>query len=944
MKKSIFPLIIFLLPFIIHAQSSATKRINLNSLDSLNSKIVHTDGNQLLLFSTHGNSIIFYKSSNLGGSWSQGQKVIDVDGGNTWDVVKKENSLLLTFKRNDSVIVHRSNDNGNTWFHLSSFKLPEQIKFLRSSLLNDGSLAVYFFTNSSKLIITYSTNNLLGWSQFVQILSSDRYYNANISQLSNGRLIASISRNFPPDIYVSYSDNGFTWSSPSPLLNTNAVEKDPFILNQSDGNARIYFTKSFPTELSEFNQTDICYIETTNNGNTWSLPVKVTTHISNDLLVSGFKVSVDDYVTFLTDRYKGFGYYDVAFKKVAPEAENETIPYFYKLISDYLGKDLSFRIRVVLMNVVNPTRVFVKTLKGERELFDDGTNGDSIANDKIYTNKISINDFPILDFINANAILANVNHYGVPVNFDLISDIEIKIVQNVNQEYLYSRQIKMPYEGHFEDVNFLFSGGFMLSGYHNNYLWANGSFQAPRIRDYVLGKFNSNPNDPKNRVYTVRRSDAPFSKSWQDWRYAVELGAYFYDGDGDGRYNPIDKNENGLWDVDEDMPDILGDVTIFATINDGVPASERRYKDVNPLGIEVRLTIFASNKNQSLNNTIFARYSILNTGSVADVLDSVIFSFVTDFDVGEYSDDLGGCDTTLNASFAYHNNPDPKFGPTIPAAFQVILQKPWYYTGNQNDKAYNFMGKILGVKKFLGYKHADLNSYFRAYGCMSDLNRDPYNRFVARYFMTGRLANGKLINPCSYNGMVFGPINCAQVNPVFVYSGNPSTRIGWLDTTKWDLISYLNVGPFKLEAGKPVDIIVAHVVARPENSINAIDNGKQIIQNIVNEYQSNFPTLTSIDENIIAKPPVNFVVYQNYPNPFNSITKIRYSIPEKGKVKIDLYDILGRKIETLVDAEKEIGDYLYLLDASKFGLSSGIYFYEIGYKSYQVIKKMVYVK
>ncbi len=66
---------------------------------------------------------------------------------------------------------------------------------------------------------------------------------------------------------------------------------------------------------------------------------------------------------------------------------------------------------------------------------------------------------------------------------------------------------------------------------------------------------------------------------------------------------------------------------------------------------------------------------------------------------------------------------------------------------------------------------------------------------------------------------------------------------------------------------------------------------------------------------------------QNYPNPFNPKTIIEYSIAEAGLVEIEIIDLLGRKINTLVNEFQNSGKYQFTFDASE--LSSGIYFYRI---------------
>jgi len=106
-------------------------------------------------------------------------------------------------------------------------------------------------------------------------------------------------------------------------------------------------------------------------------------------------------------------------------------------------------------------------------------------------------------------------------------------------------------------------------------------------------------------------------------------------------------------------------------------------------------------------------------------------------------------------------------------------------------------------------------------------------------------------------------------------------------------------------------------------------------------------TITSIKEIDNASIPTGYRLYQNYPNPFNPTTKIRYSIPNVGTslmkfVKLKVYDILGRKVTTLVNKQQPPGNYVVEFNASKF--ASGIYFYRIITNDFTATKKLVLLK
>ncbi|WP_337865023.1 choice-of-anchor D domain-containing protein [Ignavibacterium sp.] len=75
--------------------------------------------------------------------------------------------------------------------------------------------------------------------------------------------------------------------------------------------------------------------------------------------------------------------------------------------------------------------------------------------------------------------------------------------------------------------------------------------------------------------------------------------------------------------------------------------------------------------------------------------------------------------------------------------------------------------------------------------------------------------------------------------------------------------------------------------------------------------------------------PEKFALEQNYPNPFNPTTKIKWQAPVSGKQTLIVYDILGNEVATLLDEYREAGRYEIVFDASKFQLSSGVYFYKL---------------
>ncbi|MCF6268413.1 MAG: T9SS type A sorting domain-containing protein [Melioribacteraceae bacterium] len=87
---------------------------------------------------------------------------------------------------------------------------------------------------------------------------------------------------------------------------------------------------------------------------------------------------------------------------------------------------------------------------------------------------------------------------------------------------------------------------------------------------------------------------------------------------------------------------------------------------------------------------------------------------------------------------------------------------------------------------------------------------------------------------------------------------------------------------------------------------------------------------------------LDFKLYENYPNPFNPSTQIKYSIPNTSNVKLEVFNLIGEKISTLVNEEKQPGTYEVSFNG--VNLSSGVYFYKISTNQFSDVKKLMLLK
>ena len=151
-----------------------------------------------------------------------------------------------------------------------------------------------------------------------------------------------------------------------------------------------------------------------------------------------------------------------------------------------------------------------------------------------------------------------------------------------------------------------------------------------------------------------------------------------------------------------------------------------------------------------------------------------------------------------------------------------------------------------------------------------------------------------------------------------------------------DLRYYIATGPVTLPAaGGDDSVVVAFALVAGDNLSDLQDNAA--------EAKLKYSTIASLEgESESASLPKIFSLKQNYPNPFNPSTKIAFALPRPEHVKIDVYNTLGQKIETLLDQKMKAGEHE--IDFITKNLSSGIYFYIINAGEFKDVKKMILLR
>jgi hypothetical protein len=105
-------------------------------------------------------------------------------------------------------------------------------------------------------------------------------------------------------------------------------------------------------------------------------------------------------------------------------------------------------------------------------------------------------------------------------------------------------------------------------------------------------------------------------------------------------------------------------------------------------------------------------------------------------------------------------------------------------------------------------------------------------------------------------------------------------------------------------------------------------------------------TPTAVDDERPVSPG-NVLLYQNVPNPFNPFTTIHYSLPEPGRVILEIFDVNGRRVTTLASGRQPAGEATVVwkgADDRGDSVASGVYFYRLRFAGQSITRKMILLR
>jgi hypothetical protein len=232
-------------------------------------------------------------------------------------------------------------------------------------------------------------------------------------------------------------------------------------------------------------------------------------------------------------------------------------------------------------------------------------------------------------------------------------------------------------------------------------------------------------------------------------------------------------------------------------------------------------------------------------------------------------------------------------------------------------------------------------SSFLGWDNLIDANRKAYGHIIASPGI-----------PLIDSPFVMNSPSLDQWTPEVILSDSETAIYLWRDYGQSP--SLLNVQRFDLHADKLWDSMGV-TVSTPSLSYTKLitdGNGGCIVagsgENFsiriqqISKYGTLGEIITSVGNLEWTVPSQNPVLYQNYPNPFNSTTSIRYDVPSKTPIRLEIFNSSGQWINTLVDRVQDLGSYT--VDFESRNLPSGIYFYRLQTNNAALVRKLTILR
>lgn len=372
----------------------------------------------------------------------------------------------------------------------------------------------------------------------------------------------------------------------------------------------------------------------------------------------------------------------------------------------------------------------------------------------------------------------------------------------------------------------------------------------------------ADPSDPRYRVYKLSRASGPGDPDYDEW--PIEDGA------------PLGADGEPL---------LIGEQTLWSVFHDADPAKHTNTAgNTDPIGVEVAHLTYAFDLPDPLDRVIVMDYKLTHKGPLP--LTETYVGFWLDTDIGEFTDDVAGSDSLLQAAFAYNGDGfDEIYGPVPPALAVTFL-------GDEDRSAHAAIAYINGT--------------------------DPASPYESYNYIQGLAIDGSPV------------IDPTTGQPTrFWYGGDPSTGEGWIDTSPSDKRVMLSFGPFDFERDQVEELRVALVVGQGPDRISSVE-----------EMKTGIRIVRRLHEKGAFVTPEEWKLAGFYPQPFcagwDPFGWTFVTAPNEGAIRVRIVDESNALVRILIEGMDVSGGIhpLFWDGADDFGepVAPGTYAFLLGVK------------
>ncbi|MEM6648037.1 MAG: T9SS type A sorting domain-containing protein [Bacteroidota bacterium] len=493
----------------------------------------------------------------------------------------------------------------------------------------------------------------------------------------------------------------------------------------------------------------------------------------------------------------------------------------------------------------------------------------------------------------------------------------------------------------------LWVGGLVEDGTHR----FAGTVYGPW--EYWPGPLDENGNPPDDcadydRMYSVYdadirayEADGALTDDLRDWPH--HLGAPVVDGDGIA----------GNYDLAAgDRPEIYGEQSVWWVMNDAGGGKE--WSLTPPIGLEIQVQAFAPaclafegrqvpQASLLTAQTTYYAFTMIHKGQ--EPLQEVYIGWQYYASIGNPSNDYIGVDTTLHMGFQYNGTEsDPGvegYGDRPPAIGFLLTEELKVASDGRDNDIDGITDEPDEALPFNGYL---------VWNSDGSIQGNPTGSTIELYnYLRGLWRDG---TPMTYGGTGYG----GRTPTKYKFPGDPVTQRFWSEentdgngsrnTPSGRGGSLLSSGPFDFAPGDTTSFTLAIVWAQGQDRLDSV----RLLRNRAQLALSAIDLIKTYDAYTCALPPEPeapdpnalgyYLLRQNYPEPFSQQTTIRYEVIDTVPVQLNVYDVLGRRVRTLVDGMQEAGVYDVVFEAAD--LPTGTYFYRLEAAGYvSITRRMV---